>query len=436
METSPITPAPPRSGRRLYYGWVIVGTMFIVSLAQTAQYNPAMSIFLKPITEEFGWSRTTFSSAIAIGGLVGALLAVIVGPILDRRGPRTLTFVAFLLMGMVTMALSSVSEIWHLYAIIVTNRALITGLLSIVAGVAVSKWFIRRRGRAMSFAVTGLRFGQAIVPPYTTFFVLRTGWQSAAIALGAFIWILTLIPVILLLRRQPEDMGLRPDGDPASQRRRRGRLWSQQGAFPDVEEVSFTLAQALRTPAFYLILFATSGLAFNIGGLNFNLFPFLTDQGISEAAAAGILTTWSLIGAVGSLGAGFIAERLHVRFVMAIAFAVATGGVVALIFTDDLPTALVFALVHGLSFGALPMLMQLVWADYYGRRHQGAIRGFVTPFQVIVQAGGPIAGTLVFDLMDTYIPAFALFGAIYVVCAIAMLLAKPVSLREASATAL
>ena len=435
METSPITPAPPRSGRRLYYGWVIVGTMFIVSLAQTAQYNPAMSIFLKPITEEFGWSRTTFSSAIAIGGLVGALLAVIVGPILDRRGPRTLTFVAFLLMGMVTMALSSVSEIWHLYAIIVTNRALITGLLSIVAGVAVSKWFIRRRGRAMSFAVTGLRFGQAIVPPYTTFFVLRTGWQSAAIALGAFIWILTLIPVILLLRRQPEDMGLRPDGDPG--RNGDGVAGSDQlAAFTDAGEVSFTLAQALRTPAFYLILFATSGLAFNIGGLNFNLFPFLTDQGISEAAAAGILTTWSLISAVGSLGAGFIAERLHVRFVMAIAFAVATGGVVALIFTDDLPTALVFALVHGLSFGALPMLMQLVWADYYGRRHQGAIRGFVTPFQVIVQAGGPIAGTLVFDLMDTYIPAFALFGAIYVVCAIAMLLAKPVSLREASATAL
>ena len=435
METNPITPAPPRSGRRLYYGWVIVGTMFIVSLAQTAQYNPAMSIFLKPITEEFGWSRTTFSSAIAIGGLVGALLAVIVGPILDRRGPRTLTFVAFLLMGMVTMALSSVSEIWQLYAIIVTNRALITGLLSIVAGVAVSKWFIRRRGRAMSFAVTGLRFGQAIVPPYTTFFVLRTGWQSAAIALGAFIWILTLIPVILLLRRQPEDMGLRPDGD--LPRNGDGEAGSDQlAAFTDAGEVSFTLAQALRTPAFYLILFATSGLAFNIGGLNFNLFPFLTDQGISEAAAAGILTTWSLISAVGSLGAGFIAERLHVRFVMAIAFAVATGGVVALIFTDDLPTALVFALIHGLSFGALPMLMQLVWADYYGRRHQGAIRGFVTPFQVIVQAGGPIAGTLVYDVMDTYIPAFALFGAIYVVCAIAMLLAKPVSLREASATAL
>ena len=119
---------------------------------------------------------------------------------------------------------------------------------------------------------------------------------------------------------------------------------------------------------------------------------------------------------------------------MAIAFAVATGGVVALIFTDDLPTALVFAFIHGLSFGALPMLMQLVWADYYGRRHQGAIRGFVTPFQVIVQAGGPIAGTLVYDVMDTYIPAFALFGVIYVASAIAMLLAKPVTWRASMAS--
>ncbi len=427
MALDPKPPVAHSSRPRFYYGWVIVATMFIVSLAQTAQYNPALSIFLKPITEEFGWSRTTFSSALAVGGFAGAGLAVIIGPVLDRHGPRTATFLAFLLMGIVTMALSSISEIWHLYAIIVTNRALITGLLSIVAGVAVSKWFIRRRGRAMSFAVTGLRFGQAVVPPYTTFFVLRTGWQSAAIALGAFIWILTLIPVILLLRRQPEDMGLRPDGD--GNRSGDAATASESGdSVRDADEASYTLGQALHTPAFYLILLATSGLAFTIGGLNFNLFPYLTDQGLSPAMAAGILTTWSLISSVGSLGAGFIAERVHVRFVMAFAFTGATTGVIALILADDPSKALVFALVHGLSFGSLPMLMQLVWADYYGRRHQGAIRGFVTPFQVIVQAGGPIAGTLVFDLMDTYVPAFVLFGVVYIMSAIAMLLAKPVPL--------
>ncbi len=414
-------------GRRFYYGWVIVATMFIVSVAQTAQYNPAVSIFVKPITQEFGWSRTTFSTAIGLGGLVGAALALVVGPILDRRGPRIPTLIAFMLLGGVVMSLSQISEIWHFYAIIVTNRALITGFLSIVAGVVVSKWFIRRRGRAMSFSITGIRFGQAIFPPYATFFVLRSGWQTAAIALGGLVWLMTLLPVALFLRRQPEDMGLRPDGDgPASDE----EDFDSPQAYAASEEASFTLAQALRTRAFYLILFATSALAFNIGGINFNLFPYMTDQGMSEAQAAMILTVWSLVGATGSLIVGFVAEKMHVRFVMALAFSFATAGVVLLMTTDDVPTALVFALVHGLSFGSLPMLMNLVWADYYGRRHQGTIRGFTTPFQVIVQAGGPIIGTLSYDLIDTYMPAFILFAALYVLSALAMLMAKPVPLSD------
>ena len=414
-------------GRRFYYGWVIVATMFIVSVAQTAQYNPAVSIFVKPITQEFGWSRTTFSTAIGLGGLVGAALALIVGPILDRRGPRIPTLIAFMLLGGVVMSLSQISEIWHFYAIIVTNRALITGFLSIVAGVVVSKWFIRRRGRAMSFSITGIRFGQAIFPPYATFFVLRSGWQTAAIALGGLVWLMTLLPVALFLRRQPEDMGLQPDGDgPASD----DEDFGSPQAYAASEEASFTLSQALRTRAFYLILFATSALAFNIGGINFNLFPYMTDQGMSEAQAAMILTVWSLVGATGSLIVGFVAEKMHVRFVMALAFSFATAGVVLLMTTDDVPTALVFSLVHGLSFGSLPMLMNLVWADYYGRRHQGTIRGFTTPFQVIVQAGGPIIGTLSYDLIDTYVPAFILFAVLYILSALAMLLAKPVSLSD------
>ena len=427
MDVEPKSVAPPPGGRRLYYGWVIVGTMFIVSLAQTAMYNPALSIFLKPITEELDWSRSTFSIAIGIGNILGAVLAVSIGPILDRHGSRVPVFLGFLIMGGALVALSFIAELWHFYAVVVANRALIAGLLSIVAGIVVSKWFIRRRGRAMAFSVTGLRVGQAIVPPYTTFFLLQYGWRTAAVALGGFVWVLTLIPVILFLRRQPEDMGLRPDGDDQIDDDEGYATVGRSQSAAQSEEVSFTLTQALHTPAFYLILFATSGLAFNIGGLNFNLFPFLTDQGISSAAAAGILSTWSVISVVGSLGAGFLAERLHVRYVMAIAFVAATAGIFTLILTESVPMALLFAAVHGLSFGALPMLMQLVWADYYGRRHQGAIRGFVTPAQVIVQAGGPVVGTLVFDLMDTYIPAFILFGVVYMAAAGAMLLARPLT---------
>ena len=432
MNANPKTPAPPRGGRRFYYGWVIVATMFIVSVAQTAQYNPAISVFVKPITQEFGWSRTTFSTAIGIGGIVGAGLAVVIGPILDRRGPRIPTLIAFMLLGGVVMSLSQISEVWQFYTIIITNRALNTGFLSIVAGVVVSKWFIRRRGRAMSFSITGIRIGQAIFPLYATSVMLRFGWQSAAIALGALVWAMTLVPVALFLRRQPEDMGLRPDGDSPAEED--GDGFDSPQSYAAGEEASFTLSQALRTRAFYLILFATSALAFNIGGINFNLIPYLTDQGMSDTQAALVLMAWSVVGAIGSLIVGFVAERMHVRFVMALAFSFATAGVGLLIITDDVPTALVFSLVHGLSFGSLPMLMNLVWADYYGRRHQGAIRGFTTPFQVIVQAGGPIIGTLSYDFIDTYLPAFILFAALYLLSALAMLLARPAPHPDAVAT--
>ena len=316
------------------------------------------------------WSRSTFSIAIGIGNIAGAGLAVSIGPILDRYGARAPVFLGFLILGGALIALSSISELWHFYAIVIANRAphCRTALhrcgcrrLQVVSSDdAAVPWHLRSRASEsarLSFRPTPLSFYCSTaggLPP-----------SPSADSSGS----VTLVPVILFLRRQPEDMGLRPDGEDMSDESVDGPGDGLSASRS--EEVSYTLKEALRTPAFYLILFATSALAFNIGGLNFNLFPFLTDQGLSSGTAAGILTAWSIVSAVGSIGGGFIAERLHVRFVMAIAFVVATTGVVALIFTQSITVALIFAAVHGLSFGALPMLMQLVWADYYGRRHQG-----------------------------------------------------------------
>ena len=407
-----------------------MGTMVAVTFAQTAQYNPALSVFLKPITEEFGWSRSTFAGAITVGTLVGGFLAVFIGPILDKRGPRAVVFIGFVVLGAATMGIALVSELWHFYAMIITGRALIAGLLSIVAGVVVSKWFVRRRGRAMAFAVIGTRLGQVVMPLYVQMILLFMGWRIAALALGGLVWAVTLAPAVLLLRRQPEDMGLLPDGDTVDETV--DSVDGKSGSPPRAVEVSLTLKQAMRTRSFYFIVFATSGLAFNIGGINFNLYPYLTDQGISNEGAITVLTAWSAVSAVGALAVGFLAERFHVRFVMAVAFGIVTLGVLVLMATKALPMAYLFAAIHGLAFGALPMLMQLVWADYFGRAHQGAIRGFVTPVQLVLQAGGPLTGTLIYDMVGNYFPAFILFSVIYLASALAMLLAKPLVHQRAS----
>tara|TARA_Y100000590_G_C15658460_1_gene991596 strand:- start:292 stop:1563 length:1272 start_codon:yes stop_codon:yes gene_type:complete len=409
-----------RSGK-FFFGWFIVATMVAVTFAQTALYNPALSVFLKPITEEFGWSRSVFAGAITVGTILGGFLALVIGPILDKKGSKMVLFFGFIFFGLAVASIFFINHLWQFYISVVTGRFIIAGLLQIAPGVVVSKWFIRRRGRAMAFAVVGTRFGQMAMPLIAQISLSIVGWRSGSVVLALVVWAATLLPILIFLKRQPEDMGLLPDGvEPSG---------TKDESYQSLE-VIYSLKEAIRTPAFYFILIATSGLMFNIGGINFNLFPYLTDRGIPEESAITVLTLWAGVSALGAVGVGFVVEKFHIRNVMAIGFVIVTMGVGILMLTDNLYYAYSFAIVHGLAFGALPMLIQLVWAEYFGRAHQGSIRGFVTPIQLVIQAGGPLAGTFMYDIMGDYYYALILFALVYIVSALAILMAKPLALVQ------
>ncbi|MDA1096804.1 MAG: MFS transporter [Chloroflexi bacterium] len=403
---------------RFYYGWVIVATMAVVTMAQTAEFNPVLGVFLKPMTAEFGWSRAEFAGAITVGTIVGGFVAVGIGPLLDRFGPRWILTVAFALLGATIVGMAAVGVLWHFYALMAAGRALVSGVIAITTGVVISKWFIRKRGRAMALSTTGTRFGNALMPLYVQLVLGAFGWRMAAVALGGFTWALTIIPTALFLRRQPEDMGLHPDGDatPVS------GVVDQAGIS---DGGSFTVREAARTKAFYIILITTSAIYFTGAGVNFNLFPHLTDAGISPTAAVTVLTVWSILSSIGGLAAGFVAERGHVRLVMVVTFLLVAVGVGLLSITKDLTTAYLFAIVHGITFGGVPILQQLVWADYFGRRHQGAIRGAITPVQMTSNALAPLVTNLVYGVTGSYAPVFAVFILVYVLAAGAMVLAIP-----------
>ena len=419
-----------RKRPRFFYGWVIVATMSIVTVAQTAEFNPVLGVFLKPITEEFGWSRATFAGAITVGTMIGGLLAIGIGPLLDKVGPRWILFIGFFILGWAIVGLAAVGALWHFYLLMASSRAVVSGVIAIATGVVISKWFIRKRGRAMALATTGTRLGNAFMPLYVQLVLAAFGWRTATVALGVFTWAITLLPTGLFLRRQPEDMGLLPDGDPP----REGPPTSGGGENNETTEVSFTLRQALRTRSFYLILFTSAALFFGGAGINFNLFPFFTDQGIEPNAAVMVLTVWSLLSAIGGLAMGLIAERVHVRFAMSATIFLVALGIGLLSLTDSLKMAYIFAIFHGLTFGGVPMLQQLVWADYFGRRSQGAIRGFVTPVQMTFNALGPLTATLIFDITGSYVPIFRVFMVFYILASVSMLIALPPILRTREST--
>ncbi len=413
-----------RPGHRRYYGWVIVWVTVLSAIASAVVINPTIGVFVKPMAEDFGWNRSVIAGAVAIGTVGGGGVALIVGPVIDRFGAKWVLFTAFLIVGGLFVAWSGVTTLWQFYAVIIIARLLLQGVINLTNQTVLAKWFVRLRGRALAYGNLGQRLGQGVVPVMTQLIIGGAGWRWAAASLGIFAWGLTLIPVLLWMRRQPEDMGLRPDGDaperesPASTDDTRQR--------PRTGEVHFTLREALRTRTFYILLAVLCITSFVNTGINFNFIPYMSDQGLSQSEIAVVLLVWSLIGIPAALAAGLLVERISAQVVLAGFQLGMIVGTLFLIYLNNTTTGMAFAVVQGVSFGGSLLAQQVILADYYGSRHLGAIRGAVLPWQMATNAIGPLAATLVFDTQGSYAIIFWAYVAMQGVVFLALLAApKP-----------
>ncbi len=382
---------------------MIVWITVLSSIASAVIVNPTIGVFVKPMAEEFDWNRSVIAGAVAIGTLLGGAIGLGIGPIIDRFGARWILFVGFLGMGGLFVAWSGVVSLWQFYAVIILTRMLLQGVINLTNQTVLAKWFVRLRGRALAYGGLGQRFGQGAVPVLAQVIISGAGWRWSAASLGFMVWALTLVPVLLWMRRQPEDMGLRPDGDPPA-RQQQADDRTQPGATPSRgSEVHFTLRETLRTRTFWILLAALCLTSFVNTGVNFNFIPYMSDQGLSEAQAVTVLTIWSLTGIPASLLAGFVVERISAQAVI-LAFQLGMiVGTLILIALDSMWIGAVFAIVHGVAFAGSLLAQQVIIADYYGSRHLGAIRGAVLPWQMATNAIGPLAATLVFDTQGSYV---------------------------------
>ena len=406
--------------RRFFYGWVIVAVFTVAGIAQAGQFNPTIGVFIKPVTEDFGWDRSVFIGALSIGTILGGLLALGVGPALDRFGPRFIVAAGFALVGLSLLGFAFVQGLWQFYLIIIVMRVALQGMVHIGTSVTISKWFVRLRGRAVSISFAGQRFGNGVTPLYAQALVSEYSWRVGAATLGLVALVTAVLPAILFLRRRPEDIGLRPDGDaraPSAERRRLGT--------EDDPEISFTLREALRTPKFYLALFSVSAGLFVFSGINLNLIAYLSDQGIDPGHAALVVAVWAVFGFIGGIVAGPLADRYQLRLLMSGSYLGLGLAMVLLLRADTVATAMAFAVAYGLLFGAVVTLGLLMYPTYFGRESLGAITGITQLVHTGVNAFGPLAAALVFDLTGGYGPIFLAFLAVCLLCGVVVLNATP-----------
>ena len=386
-----------------------------------------VGVFLRPVVDDLGWQVWQFTLAMSLAAATGALSGIVAGEVVDRRGPRPLMLLGAAVTTICFIGLSVQSDLWIFLALhAITGLAGWTLFGALVVNAAVSKWFVERRGWALAIGSIGVSLAGMISPITVTFIVDTWDWRVGYAALGVFVT-LAIVPVAFVMRRTPEDYGMRPDGNgddtDAAQSPR-----SPSAGFAPSPTGSLTRSQALRTSGFWLL---TLGFGLNFAAVTailIHAIPFATEAGFSRAVASAALA----VNGLGNLSSkafwGYGLQRFDARLLAATAYTISSAGVALMIVAGATgQSAVLFPalFLYGFGFGGTIPLSEFLWARYFGRGHIGAIRGIGNPIAVVGTGVGPVLAGAWFDLSGSYTPAFIAAIAVYMTAAAIIATSRP-----------
>jgi MFS-type transporter involved in bile tolerance (Atg22 family) len=268
----------------------------------------------------------------------------------------------------------------------------------------------------------GQRGGQAIMPyPLVAIMALMT-WREAWFALAAMVVLLQVVPSFVFLRRRPEDYGLNPDGDVIPDDETPEEL---QKRSRETAEDSWSLAEVRRSRTLWLLIIAQGGVVLCLNATNLHAAAHLQDQGLSLTLAATVTTIFAAASAVTVLPWGILMERLHTRTLGMMATAMLIVAMVLLLMATNIWIGAAFGLVYGTALGAWTVVSRMLFANYFGRRHFGSIRGFAAPIMAVVNPFGPLLAAWFRDTRGEFDLAFIFFAGVFTVSFVAFLMATP-----------
>jgi len=384
---------------RIYYGWAIVFVMAVSSAVSMGMGSLNFGLYIKPMGEDLSIGRAAFGWASTARGASGAVTGPIIGRLLDRFGARWLLSVTVIVTGVCMIGLANAQTEWHLiFAFAVMGLVGMNGPGSLVTSVPITKWFIRDRGKALAFSAVGISAGAVVFVPLTQIFIDLYDWQGAWIIL-AVIGMSVVTPLsIFFVRKEPEDMGLVPDGIVEEPDHSIGENPSH--------EYSWTLSQALRTPSMWTLTLAFSLLSLAILTLALHRIPAFMDRGL-DASLVSIATAFDAVCAgLASFGAGMLVKRVQSKIIGTMGFLFLALASVMTIYAHDFWLMFWSMALFGLGIGTNMFTQSYIWAEYFGREHLGSIRGFVMPINLFIGGLGAPAAGYVLDQTGSYDPAW------------------------------
>lgn len=413
-----------RKSSRIFFGWWTVLTGGVLSLLGHGYYTYGFSALFKPISAELGFSRTATSIPASIGRLEGGFEAPITGWVTDRFGPKWIVLLGVFLIGSGLVLMYFVNSLWAYY--VVWGVILGTGInigLSLPIDKSIANWFVKKRGLALGIRMVFSGLSGVMVMPIVAWLITVSGWRTACLIGGLVMWAVGLpLAWFFLKKDRPEHYGLLPDGAESKEALTDGEHMIDRGVkyAAEVGEIEFTLRQALKTPAFWLLIITNSmhsmaGPAINIHGI-----PFLTDIGVDPLRAASMLAMSIFSGIPARLIFGIIVDRLsknRFRFLLGGAYLLQTAGFYIFLLNQNMVTIYVWFILYGIGQGAGIALMAPMRARYFGRKAFGSIAGISRMAMAPVGMFVPIYLGWVYDTSGSYISAFNLIAILLAISA-------------------
>ena len=423
--------------RDVFYGWWVLFAAISASAFVSGVGNWTLTILISPMSQDLGWSHAQILGSLTVAGFSGALISPLVGRIVDRHGARRIITTSLLGLGLGLVLTSRIQTIWQFYALYAFGLGLSSSAVSRVGAQAIaSNWFIRKRGTAFGAIMAGSTISGVAFTLVSQAIVERWDWRMVWLILGLVVLLVPLPLAWLVIRRRPEDIGLRPDGEASTPEAQMGQVpGDYRATIGQAAYEGWTLREAIRTRSFWLL----NGGLLLIGFPSFSIIvvmhPYFTELGVSAGAAAALVSFYAISSFIGALVWGMLLQRFLVR-VMLVPSTLAYGTAVILFVVlgrfASVPLLYISTLLLGLGIMGISQIGNQVWADYYGRKEVGAIIGTSNLIRTVPLALGPLLAAGIHDWMGGYRPAFVLFAALCFAAAFAFFFASPPRARSYS----
>jgi MFS family permease len=399
----------PAVAARPYYGWIVLGVAALAMVGTLPGRTQGLGLVTESLMRDMGLTRVGFAQVNLMATLIGALFCAGVGRLVDRRGSRIVLTATALLLGSAVLAMSRATSVTALVVLITLSRGLGQSTLSIVSLAMVGKWFRRRLSLAMAVYAVAMSVGFMAAFPLVGALVLERGWRAAWAAIGVAL-VAGLAPIAWGLdRSSPEAIGLRVDGE--------ARGDAAPGAGGADEALAFTLAEALRSPAFWVVACASSLYGLVASGIGLFNESILAERGFTPDVYHTALAVTAITGLAGNFAAGAFADRGSMRSVLVTALLLLTIALAALAHVSTLAHVMAQAVLMGLAGGFVMVVFFGFWARAYGRPHLGRIQGAAQAMTVVASAVGPLWVAWCVDVTGSYAVGFYVLAATVLVVA-------------------